>query len=1407
MCEDVIYLKYADKNKQFKHIIHLSDIHIRTGDPEKARYDEYIHVFQNLINDLNNKDLDDALIVITGDLFHHKGKIEPSGVKLINYLIYNLTKIAPTIVICGNHDYRQDYPEIPDMIESLLQLYKRKCCFYYLNKTGKYIINNIGLGVVDIRDTMKSYDTFGRRNDRIEFPNGNEIKGVEYKIALFHGLVNNDFVDKNEQCYPIDWFNGYSHILLGDVHKYSAYSVNNVNIGYPGSLIQQHFGETPMEHGYLDWNLKANNVTFNKVYNQYGMITVKKYNDIWHVHHNKRKWLKLEDIENDEFFPKNPIIRMNRNDNDDNITFTNKDIVPQKVIKTLLKVQEIEEYEDGDMDIDKTNSHLTELNTKSKWIEYLKTHTGEDFSKYIEHPENLKIPDICKEIKNYTERNNKIQKSLNEYIDTSTDASINKYEHVEFVNMQWSYLMCYGEDNHIDFTALENKTALLNGRNAMGKSSFLDIMCLGLYGEATKMRNVISGKKYTNKIIHDRIPKGKTAYVDILLKMNKDKYEIHRSFGTQTGTNTNQIRQCDLRISKFISEDRKQVICEGNTLVSKWIEKNIGSMESVLMSTMICQMDLNNFFHLKQEDQKLILDSALNLESVSMYGEVLKTSLLAHNDILKQIRGSIDTVNQFVTNDETVDINIIENNYNNAKQEYDKHLQLKEEWLTKIFHKNWKDITVTDDIIDKYRDAKDLYEYQFNKKEYDKLEKKSIDMVRIEEQLKQSEINSNKYTDITVIKNADKLLEKWQNNHKEMLTQKPETSISKEWVSKTNKEYQEWYDKQNKNWLSMEEKETFDKEINAKLDNLWKASISKPSYTKPKISFDYDNVDIDDIILKYERLEQKKPNKVSNKGYDEWKQKYNKWININKEFITWEDDKHIVNEIANIESKLQNLQENEEKLLNTQKELKEYENVIELYKDLKFNPHCNECNNNPFKIKKDNAEENYKETKIYYNKLTKFVDKLKTSIENKKYKSKLEEYKTQLDNYKKYTMEKDYYNLENERWDDINYKYNEYKKWCDEYATVKDIYELHQWNKYEEWKSEYSNTLKEKQDWEIFYKSYNSWNETLQEIEKQNDLIKLLSTWEYEEKIVLDKINKYSTSIEKKQADELYSLLKNQYDDISNDVEKWRNLKQIKDDYELYSSHYAIYKIKEFEPTLINCKKTMDNCYSILLKARQDIDKQLEYAEKIGKYKEMETIINEKYNYIKELETNFIGDKNSSDGYKEWIYKDKVIPLLNKEMNEYLSSFEDFRFKMIYEKCRFIYLLQDRGNEPTLDKASGYQNFIVSLAFRLALTKIGAIGQQLKHLFIDEGFTACDSNNIERIHMILKSIKNYGKYKSIILMSHLDAVRECSQVSINIERNDPYSYIRYGNDYPIIDNVITPEGDIITTKKKNKIKC
>jgi len=158
------------------------------------------------------------------------------------------------------------------------------------------------------------------------------------------------------------------------------------------------------------------------------------------------------------------------------------------------------------------------------------------------------------------------------------------------------------------------------------------------------------------------------------------------------------------------------------------------------------------------------------------------------------------------------------------------------------------------------------------------------------------------------------------------------------------------------------------------------------------------------------------------------------------------------------------------------------------------------------------------------------------------------------------------------------------------------------------------------------------------------------------------------------------------------------------------------------------------------------------------------------------------GGAEVTGGFKAYIYKHDVIPLIEKEVNAFLSTVDSFRLSIDFIKGGFNYSLHDRGSKPTLDNCSGYQKFVVGLAMRIALSRIGAVGQNIKHLFIDEGFVACDIDNIQKVSDILSSMMESNNYKSIMLMSHLDSIRDIAETRVNIGRSEDgeTSFIRFG---------------------------
>ena len=144
------------------HILHISDIHIRVGDSERSREQEYLAAFAKLFEEIKAYPAHETLIVVTGDLFHNKHLIGPPGIEIAVQLLRGLSECAPTVVIRGNHDYRQDMPLEKDLISALTAYNIPN--LHYFNETGCYEIENIGIGLVAIQNFANGvHDLLGEK--------------------------------------------------------------------------------------------------------------------------------------------------------------------------------------------------------------------------------------------------------------------------------------------------------------------------------------------------------------------------------------------------------------------------------------------------------------------------------------------------------------------------------------------------------------------------------------------------------------------------------------------------------------------------------------------------------------------------------------------------------------------------------------------------------------------------------------------------------------------------------------------------------------------------------------------------------------------------------------------------------------------------------------------------------------------------------------------------------------------------------------------------------------------------------------------------------------------------------------------------------------------------------------------
>jgi exonuclease SbcC len=93
-----------------------------------------------------------------------------------------------------------------------------------------------------------------------------------------------------------------------------------------------------------------------------------------------------------------------------------------------------------------------------------------------------------------------------------------------------------------------------------------------------------------------------------------------------------------------------------------------------------------------------------------------------------------------------------------------------------------------------------------------------------------------------------------------------------------------------------------------------------------------------------------------------------------------------------------------------------------------------------------------------------------------------------------------------------------------------------------------------------------------------------------------------------------------------------------------------------------------------------------------------------------------------------------------------------------------------------IELSSGMEKMISAIAIRAALIEISAIHKS-DMFIIDEGFGALDDTNIEACTRLLLSLKR--NFKNIILISHVDSIKDIVDNVIDISHNGIDAQVRY----------------------------
>jgi DNA repair exonuclease SbcCD ATPase subunit len=135
----------------------------------------------------------------------------------------------------------------------------------------------------------------------------------------------------------------------------------------------------------------------------------------------------------------------------------------------------------------------------------------------------------------------------------------------------------------------------------------------------------------------------------------------------------------------------------------------------------------------------------------------------------------------------------------------------------------------------------------------------------------------------------------------------------------------------------------------------------------------------------------------------------------------------------------------------------------------------------------------------------------------------------------------------------------------------------------------------------------------------------------------------------------------------------------------------------------------------------------------------------------------------------------KKLPVINEEIAKVLANIVDFEIFFEDDGKKMNVFIKHACHEARpLEMGSGAEKTLAAMAIRLSLLSVSSLPKG--DLFIlDEPGTALDEENMEGFIRILDLIKTY--FKTVLLISHLDSLKDCVDTQITIDKSEGYAYV------------------------------
>jgi len=539
---------------------HISDTHIRNYKYQK----EYKEVFNQLYDTLRKEDVD--YIVHTGDIAHTKTQISPEFVELASDFLSNLADIAPTYVILGNHDGNLKNSARQDALTPIVQNLNHQNLHLFKGYERIELPNNVALHALCVFDDQKNWNLTPDEG----FTN----------IALYHGCVRGSETDIGwvlEGEITLETFKNFDYGFFGDIHKTNQALDDHGRVRYPGSTIQQNFGESN-DKGFLLWDVQdKENFTC--------------------------KHIKLQN-------PK-PFITIN-------LTPTGR--LPRNTqIPSGARVRLISEHNHPISALKKA-ADVVKTKFKPESVAFLNKFSGSRGASTSAHAERMNMRDssvqekLMKEyLADYELTDEQLGQvfALNKQISTliNEDEETKRNIHWNLANFKFDNLFNYGAGNSVDFSSLNGIVGVF-GKNYSGKSSIIDSILYTIFNSSSK-----SVRKNVDLINQDK----DAALGEVKFSIGTKVFTIKRESTKYTkrlhGKESTEAKT-DLTFSVYDPATGEAECLNGQTRneTDKNIRRYLGSLDDFLLTSMMSQMNSLNFINEGTTKRKEILAKFLDLE-------------------------------------------------------------------------------------------------------------------------------------------------------------------------------------------------------------------------------------------------------------------------------------------------------------------------------------------------------------------------------------------------------------------------------------------------------------------------------------------------------------------------------------------------------------------------------------------------------------------------------------------------------------------------------------------------------------------------------------------------------------------------------------------------------------------------